>query len=460
MKKLILLLKFCIITTITFSQTPIIHATTKSVDIKDGKWLRKTYWYLDTSIKNDIYKTRVKKGESKKVTFYTDIDSISFNVFPEQKYNFIILLNGKDTCRTQINTIIDKIDIEFAPYRVDTSNVVIKEILEAYKNYYWEEKNIKKWNKYEAEKYQAYDLGYQHIVTNVIKDYEKYYEIFIMSIDSIYDSNKYQIKALLSHKNGLSGEGFLISIIHKITAFYEDGKVVFENNAVEMIKDWENTTYGNIDYTYHPSYNFDENLAKNANRFIDSIRTVLKLPLLSEPIEYVLARDFDEFANLQGFEYYSFVFTTGITAIRDNRIMTTKGPFHAHELVHLAVTDYKLTFILHEGSADYLGTRLTEWDFYIQKMNLFKDYLKSSDEEMRYYFEGPLSRNYKYSLGAYLCEYIVKNHGIDKLIYLLELDTDTDNTLLENIAKTTGLSEDKFLIDFESFIFSFKIERN
>ncbi len=35
------------------------------------------------------------------VTFYTDIDSITFNTMYGGVYNFVILLNGKDSCYTQ-----------------------------------------------------------------------------------------------------------------------------------------------------------------------------------------------------------------------------------------------------------------------------------------------------------------------------------------------------------------------
>jgi hypothetical membrane protein len=41
----------------------------------------------------------------KKVTFTTNIDSISFNVKPGTKYNFIIILNDTISCYTQIRTL-------------------------------------------------------------------------------------------------------------------------------------------------------------------------------------------------------------------------------------------------------------------------------------------------------------------------------------------------------------------
>ena len=47
----------------------------------------------------DVYETN-KIGEW--VTFYTDSDSLSYQIHPDSIYNFIILLNGKDSAYTQI----------------------------------------------------------------------------------------------------------------------------------------------------------------------------------------------------------------------------------------------------------------------------------------------------------------------------------------------------------------------
>ena len=85
---------------------PIIRATSKKVDIKNGEDFKKEFWTISPNLKPDIYQTNTKK-----VTFYTDIDSITFKVKPNQKYNFIILLNGKDSAYTQIVGLPSYLDI-------------------------------------------------------------------------------------------------------------------------------------------------------------------------------------------------------------------------------------------------------------------------------------------------------------------------------------------------------------
>jgi hypothetical protein len=84
----------------------VIKANSNMVDIKTDNILNKKVWRIVPEEKLDVYKTSAKK-----VTFYTDIDSITFKINPKiEEYNFIILLNGKDTARTQIKYLIPYLD--------------------------------------------------------------------------------------------------------------------------------------------------------------------------------------------------------------------------------------------------------------------------------------------------------------------------------------------------------------
>jgi hypothetical protein len=84
---------------------PIIKATSKSVSINDGGLLDKNAWGLSPEIKPDVY-IADRTRQTKWVTFYTDIDSIRVRVKPGSRFDFIILLNGKDSCYTQIASAI------------------------------------------------------------------------------------------------------------------------------------------------------------------------------------------------------------------------------------------------------------------------------------------------------------------------------------------------------------------
>ena len=98
--KLLTLLLLTSIIQLSIAQTKlqVIRATSKTVNIKEDGNLKKGAWIISPEINPDVYVTSAKK-----VSFYTDISSISFEINPKVgAYNFIILLNEKDSAKTQI----------------------------------------------------------------------------------------------------------------------------------------------------------------------------------------------------------------------------------------------------------------------------------------------------------------------------------------------------------------------
>jgi hypothetical protein len=110
MKKFIVIIFIILIYSDTAAQIslPIIKASSDAADIRDGSVFQKRVWNLSPQVRPDIYYVR-KPYIGKTVTFYTDIDSISFEVRPGEIYDFLIVLNEKDTCYTQINFIEKKV---------------------------------------------------------------------------------------------------------------------------------------------------------------------------------------------------------------------------------------------------------------------------------------------------------------------------------------------------------------
>ncbi|RKN75141.1 retropepsin-like aspartic protease [Ulvibacterium marinum] len=82
---------------------PIIKANSTSVNVQDGPFFEREIWNLSPEIKPDVYYVQGVK-DNRKVTFYTDIDSIAFNVKEGKYYDFIVLLNNKDSCYTRLST--------------------------------------------------------------------------------------------------------------------------------------------------------------------------------------------------------------------------------------------------------------------------------------------------------------------------------------------------------------------
>ncbi|BDS14920.1 retropepsin-like aspartic protease [Aureispira anguillae] len=86
---------------------PTLKSTTNRISIKEGTIFHKDSWTVSPKIKWDEFVTTPFKIK-KTITFYSDIDSLSFTIKPNQIYDFIILLNDEQTAYTRINTSTDK----------------------------------------------------------------------------------------------------------------------------------------------------------------------------------------------------------------------------------------------------------------------------------------------------------------------------------------------------------------
>lgn len=85
-------------------ELPVLAAKSAIVDVEDGGRLLKGVWRVDPSIALDVYAAR-RTTERKRVTFRSDVAVLSFDVEPGRTYDFTILLDGKDACRTRISTL-------------------------------------------------------------------------------------------------------------------------------------------------------------------------------------------------------------------------------------------------------------------------------------------------------------------------------------------------------------------
>ena len=102
-KKVSLAFALILLEHLLFAQAkiPTIRATSKVVDIRDGNVFKKGNWTITPDAHPDVYSTSFSK-KTKRIIFYTDQDSITFNVKSNSYFLFNILLNNKDTALTGI----------------------------------------------------------------------------------------------------------------------------------------------------------------------------------------------------------------------------------------------------------------------------------------------------------------------------------------------------------------------
>ena len=115
---------------------PIVKSNVSEVTIIESNEV-KTNWHLDAKVKPDIYMTG-KNIKSKKLKLITDIDSIQVDLKRGEKFDFVVLLNGKDSCFTRFESprIIDFSKKQF-PEKHDTipfeltafNNIRVKSVL-------------------------------------------------------------------------------------------------------------------------------------------------------------------------------------------------------------------------------------------------------------------------------------------------------------------------------------------
>lgn len=84
---------------------PVLRTTSKLIDIRDGDRYMRREWAIDPATALDVYDVE-RSDMTKKVTFISDIDSMTFLVEPRRTYDFIIVHNGKDSCRTRISSLV------------------------------------------------------------------------------------------------------------------------------------------------------------------------------------------------------------------------------------------------------------------------------------------------------------------------------------------------------------------
>lgn len=109
MRYISVLLSVLIFQTLSAQQDlPLIRANSKNVKIRDGLNYKPNFWVIFPEMKPDIYFLDIPR-KTTLVNFITDIDSISFTMQYGEVQDFIVLLNGKDTCYTQISANYPKL---------------------------------------------------------------------------------------------------------------------------------------------------------------------------------------------------------------------------------------------------------------------------------------------------------------------------------------------------------------
>ena len=227
--KLFIISFFVAVSVIAQSHLPIVKANSITASMREGNELYKDNWTIMPNIKPDIWEVNFYKNGTKKVALITDIDSISFEVEQNKTYNFIVLLNGKDTAYTQIKTIKTK---KIDPLKVKSPYYFSKWVVSD-TNFKWIVKTVNK-NKFFYEKNSWAEKNINYIIAkqdSAIKNAllligEKKFN------DSIY-SFFFESNAKKNEATGDSGNAHFNGLATFYTCY--NGKISFSNHELTHV---------------------------------------------------------------------------------------------------------------------------------------------------------------------------------------------------------------------------------
>ncbi|MBL0103772.1 MAG: hypothetical protein IPP51_08450 [Bacteroidetes bacterium] len=110
---------------------PIVRANSKISSLREGNVYKKDFWTITPEARPDVWTIEVSKSSTVRAALITDVDSIIFNVELGKTYDFVVLLNGKDSAFTQIKGVPTPATFT-EEYKLKMNNQTTAEIPEIY----------------------------------------------------------------------------------------------------------------------------------------------------------------------------------------------------------------------------------------------------------------------------------------------------------------------------------------
>lgn len=250
-----------------------------------------------------------------------------------------------------------KVDITIHS-RVDTTKNEIKEVVEVWKDYLNSKPDSlydnPHWNKAEKLKYKNFDFSAPYLYQFPSNQLLGYYKPTILSVEK--EGDHYGIRTIFSAE-GLEGEYRKSNpwCITKLYAIKENGNWKLKNALPVITENWTKKTIGKINFIYPPDHDFDENLAKKASMFCNSIKEEFQFPEWN-PFDFYITKSGDELGKLLNFDFSFAGYTTGI-GMNENRMLLSGlgSEYYPHEFIHLIIPKTNRHGLIEEGFATWKG---------------------------------------------------------------------------------------------------------
>lgn len=303
------------------------------------------------------------------------------------------------------------------------------------------------WNKAEKKKYKDFDISRNSVFQGGQGSWSaaSFYTIFTAHILSIEKKDSvYKIKVMFyrtgNDQHSKDFAKFNPPMIQRYYAILENGEWKLANAFTYDFGGWHTAETKYINYHFPRKTMFNEELAKKANRFCDSIICRFDYPPLEEKIEYYICNGEFEVGEILGYDFYIYGWALGKTI--QNKIISGNGTvYYPHEFVHFIDDDPEPRGQhIAEGFATWLGGSVEK--SYPQLAEVFaNEYLKSPNASFAWAWDSKLS---KYALGALIIDMVFDEKGDKGVLEFMKLPSNNAAETKISIQEICGWRDKTF----------------
>lgn len=331
---------------------------------------------------------------------------------------------------------------------VDTSKSEISQVIRLWENYlnskpdstylnpYWAESEQRQYKPFDLSAHTWWDGG-------IYGQWLSHCNINVLSVSKIGES--YVIRTMFYWLPPVDSGKVCVITILQTGARLENGTLKLCNVLPINTRYWKKEQVGSITFIFPQDHQFNRALAERMNRFIDSLATAWKIPVV--PTEYYFADDRDRVFKAAGLDYFPAegnIHGPGGYTDSKNRIIYAGGSdeWYPHEFVHIYINPLfpnSNSYFL-EGYATLMGGSGGHDLPWHLKRNY--EYLRAHPEVDILTFKGvDLHVLPQYFIGGLLCKLAEEKGGIPMIRKLMTYGK-KDEDLYRSIKDVFGIDKE------------------
>ena len=285
---------------------------------------------------------------------------------------------------------------------------------------YWGEQIISEWT---MPDYVLWHIEYD----SLLKDARNVRPVLLAAQEVAADT--FEAKIAFIHSDSASASINIQSIFNFILRLSPTPQLIPQVDY--YTRQWRRTTIDSVSFVYPTAHEFIEDRARQLVALNDSLASFFSEKPMA--ITYYISPDQNAMYRINGFDFQSLMFLKnqygGFADLANWKIFAgNDSEYYPHELVHLyswRKFGKNISRFYDEGLATYLGGSVgNDFDWHVRNIALYMDHHELDFDKLIRCTAGETNfddqTNVQYALGALLCDYIEKQHGIDGLFRFLE----------------------------------------